>query len=61
MKVVRHGHKVRSCTNNYKPMPYRAHVLSSQAREFESKQAAPPRRPTPAERELVRMYRDTVK
>jgi len=41
---------------------YRAHTLTrKQAEEFERRQAEPPREPTAAARELVLMFRSTVK
>ena len=62
MGKIRRENKVSGEKNTYKPLPFRAHVLTAeQGREFERRQSAPPRQPTPAERELVRMYRATVK
>lgn len=46
----------------YAPSPVGAHVFTpEQAEAFERRQAEPPRRPTEAGREAVRMFNATVK
>ena len=46
----------------YQPTSYKMHVMTPrQAKEFERRQAEPPRQPTEAEREAVRMFNQTVK
>jgi hypothetical protein len=53
--------RVSKQPNHYKPVGSQTYVLTrQQAKAFEARLAEPPRQPTEAERELVRMFNRTV-